>query len=247
MPSTAYDQDAESQTGSHNREFILALETRKLLNTGSDKSWIGQGCFVCLDSPEDGQYAVLVPCIRPTKKRQKILYVVFSDESSDELSNEPEVIHDPKPKYKDIKPWDMACESDTEIWRRLVKTCYEHKGKWKKWIPFYGITDVREVTFRFVGVVDAGKRYPILIEPIDVESIRRACEAIRTEGDLDNLYDYDPDAEKAKERHERLRFQYLLKSCALNPEMAGGLYSLEKGFWQDSCIYDLNLGIQTGP
>jgi hypothetical protein len=47
--------------------------------------------------------------------------------------------------YEEINPKEMACESDTAIYDRLVETCFDHKGKWKRWLPFYGVTNVREV------------------------------------------------------------------------------------------------------
>jgi len=51
----------------------------------------------------------------------------------------------PKPIYEKIMPWDNACESDIDIYRRLVDTCYQYLGWWKRWLPYYGITEVLEV------------------------------------------------------------------------------------------------------
>jgi hypothetical protein len=47
-----------------------------------------------------------------------------------------------------MQPWSNACESDTDIYQRLVETCYQQLGRWKRWLPYYGITDVIEVKVR---------------------------------------------------------------------------------------------------
>ena len=40
---------------------------------------------------------------------------------------------------------EKACESDTAIYHRLVETCFDYQGKWKRWLLFYGITNMQEV------------------------------------------------------------------------------------------------------
>lgn len=47
--------------------------------------------------------------------------------------------------YEADSPWDSACESDYEIYHRLLDTYYRHLGRWKRWLPYYGITEVLEV------------------------------------------------------------------------------------------------------
>jgi hypothetical protein len=47
--------------------------------------------------------------------------------------------------YEEDSPWDSACESNYEIYHRLLDTCYRHLGRWKRWLPYYGITEVLEV------------------------------------------------------------------------------------------------------
>ncbi|KAI0537843.1 hypothetical protein GGR58DRAFT_470079 [Xylaria digitata] len=209
------------------------------------KEWLkgitgpGQGCFVCLNSPQDGQYAVLVPCARPMNQGKGVFWTVGRHSH----------------RIISLEPWNAACESDSAIWKRLVETCYENKGMWKKWIPFYGITEVREVNFQFLGVVDVGERYPICMMPVDCEEVKSLYQArldamTRDSGvrDMDDL-DYDDMCNFAhddtddldddpEERLKRIPFQYILKGCALKPETANGLYSLE-GFLQDSCMYEV--------
>lgn len=36
-------------------------------------------------------------------------------------------------------------EPDSKITEMLVAACYQHHGIWKRYIPFYGITEVREI------------------------------------------------------------------------------------------------------
>jgi len=50
--------------------------------------------------------------------------------------------------YEEPKPREKACESDAAIYQRLKETCFQYQGKWKWWLPFYGITNVREVNVR---------------------------------------------------------------------------------------------------
>lgn len=95
----------------------------------------GQGCFICLECPEKGHYAALVPCLRPSTARKPVRYLMTSS-------------GDRKPIYENMEPWDNACESDSDIFRRLVDTCYQYMGWWKRWLPYYGITEVREVNVR---------------------------------------------------------------------------------------------------
>jgi hypothetical protein len=39
-------------------------------------------------------------------------------------------------------------EKDSAIYERMLAACYQFHGNWKRWIPFYGIVDVREVQVR---------------------------------------------------------------------------------------------------
>ena len=94
----------------------------------------GQGCFLCLESPKQGQFATLVLCLRPPVVRPVVGYSGgFGD--------------NPQPIYEN-GPWHNACESDNDIYRRLVATCYHYLGGWKRWLPYYGVTNVLEVNVR---------------------------------------------------------------------------------------------------
>lgn len=50
--------------------------------------------------------------------------------------------------YEELNPKELACESDAAIYQRLQDTCFQFQGTWKRWLPFYGIVDVREVNVR---------------------------------------------------------------------------------------------------
>ena len=95
---------------------------------GSVSERAGQRCFLCLKK-QGKQFAVAVPCCRPVKPRQiKII----------ELRNGDEVYHEMGPK-------EMSFESDAAVFERLKWACFESQGRWRKWIPFYGITNVEEI------------------------------------------------------------------------------------------------------
>ena len=55
-----------------------------------------------------------------------------------ELRNGDEVYHEMGPK-------EMSFESDAAVFERLKWACFESQGRWRKWIPFYGITNVEEI------------------------------------------------------------------------------------------------------
>ncbi|EWY79565.1 hypothetical protein FOYG_17311 [Fusarium oxysporum NRRL 32931] len=213
----------------------------------------GQGCFLCLESDNQGQYAILVRCRRPTKAS----HIIGCTRDWDCTSN-------PKPIYEGTMPWDSACESDDEIYRRLIDTCYQHLGWWKRWLPYFGITEVLEVNFQFAGFVEPDGRYPIRMNPIDLKNVSEECERIIARHPTDPYFDLNDiclndsqhseqcligmqewsqpcikvEAEEAEQRRKRLLFLPHLKECARDPARANGLYTLE-GLAQESCIYDI--------
>lgn len=96
----------------------------------------GDCIFLCLESPAQGQYAILMPCLRPRGARREVPTIWLDD------TPKPK---DWKPEYEEIMPWHKACESDADIYQRLLDTCYQHLGWWKRWLPYYGVTKVQEV------------------------------------------------------------------------------------------------------
>jgi hypothetical protein len=127
MSSISYVHDVERNADLGVRAFLQVTKDEPDLRGRS-----GQGCFLCLESQNNEQYVVLVPCLRPTKACQVIgQSEIFSD--------------NPKPISEKAMPWDGACESDTDIYRRLIDTCYQHLGWWKRRLPYYGIMEVIEV------------------------------------------------------------------------------------------------------
>lgn len=205
----------------------------------------GQGLFMCLER-QGRHFAVLVPCLRPSRFRR----VVRRRNST--------------PEYDSVERWETACESDSEIWKRLVNTCYQQQGSWKRWIPGYGIFEVREVTFQFLTIADHNQRYPIHMEPVHIQTVTAQCQdAIEMQSkstsiDIndvcidDNIHSSQCqismeewsqpclrlEAERANDRLQLLNLRYCLTNCALYPEEANGLFSFQ-GFEQDGPIYSL--------
>jgi hypothetical protein len=110
MSSISYVYDIERQAGLGVRAFLQVTE-----NMPGIRDRAGQGCFLCLESPRQGQYAALVPCLRPAKARRVV-------GQSKVFTNNPKLI------YEKMMPWDNACESDSDIYQRLVDTCYQYLG-----------------------------------------------------------------------------------------------------------------------
>jgi hypothetical protein len=98
-----------------------------------------QCCFLCLQEKNYGQYAVRIPCFRPTKSRRVLCYTQVP--KSGGMRRE-------KVTYEKLNPKESACESDASIYDRLRDACFQQQNKWKRWIPFYGVVDVREVKVR---------------------------------------------------------------------------------------------------
>ncbi|KAK5652267.1 hypothetical protein OQA88_10615 [Cercophora sp. LCS_1] len=283
----------------------------------------GQLCFVCLDRPTHGQYAIAVPCLKPSRERQIQHRVVFvdsdsddetygncddevtdspgggspgnaeddadagvgetatensgegsSDNNSEDFEAEVETAGDdntpngrPPPRlepiYRPLEEWEKAVEDDRAVYARMVETCFRDLGSWRRWLPFYGVVSVNEVTIKFDGRVGPNDRFFGLIEPVDLEKTKEEChEAIKNcpvPGDWNGwdecggAGEYHTDecqmvmdhaqseclavaAEKARERLKRMRLLYLLKQCARDPDSANGLKTL-LGMAQESCIY----------
>jgi hypothetical protein len=98
----------------------LRLDKLEPVQTPRKRSQTLQLCFLCLRGPASEQFAVIVGCKCPTKFNKRMRIINGGD----------------------------TFESDSLVWNTLMNTCYEHKGDWKRWIPFYGVVDVREVNVR---------------------------------------------------------------------------------------------------
>lgn len=128
---------------SHASDLLEKLHDMRPKNWTHLSDRAGQCCFLCLKGNETGQYAVQVYCVRPTRSRP----VKLRRESHEEDGSRRSVVI-----YKEIGPKEKACESDVAIYQRLKETCYQYQGMWKRWLPFYGITNVREVKVSFITV-----------------------------------------------------------------------------------------------
>jgi len=151
MLSLHAPDDVERQVAQESPEETLSISGHKRLTTapffglGSDLPFrkcerlsdrTAQCCFLCLQGKEFGQYAIQVHCFRPTKWRGF---------ACRRIETEGKVMQSETITYKKLDPKENACESDATIYRRLNDACFRYQGKWKKWIPFYGVVDVREV------------------------------------------------------------------------------------------------------
>lgn len=216
----------------------------------------GQCLFLCLRKQKD-YYVVQVPCIRPAPTRQIISRHLrwLPDDKVFEFTGDVD--------YAPLTSAQKAVESDAAIWHRIRETYFDDKGKWRKWLPFYGPTLVREIEFQFVGVIDQDTRYRVFgVTPVDLHEVEERADCVIASAPDEADYDYGNECcgdrhstkcaaskdplltcimdlvEEAKHRKRRLGMLSQLIDCANHPWMANGLETL-KGMAQDSCIYEL--------
>lgn len=79
-----------------------------------------QCCFLCLQGKKYGQYAVRIPCFRPTESR-RVQYRQFVSTSDGMKSEEV--------TYEQLNPKENACESDASVYDRLREACFQHCNK----------------------------------------------------------------------------------------------------------------------
>ena len=106
----------------------------------------GQCCFLCLEGRKSGQFTVQVPCLRPTKPRRIISQWLSQKASKTGITSPVKALGGVT--YEKLNPREKAYESDATIYQRLKESCFHYQGKWKRWLPFYGIIDVQEVNVR---------------------------------------------------------------------------------------------------
>lgn len=109
----------------------------------------GKCLFLCLRD-DYGCYAVQVPCIRPTEPNRfdRLVIKSFGKEEQSQKKHSLD---------------KAAFESDAAIWRRMIKICFDNKGQWKKWLPFYGPIDVEEVNVWMASTLAELILIPLLI------------------------------------------------------------------------------------
>lgn len=129
-----YQQNGEKKgiDGHMSAPFSIGLERPSAMDAPIFER-VGQCCFLCLGKRRN-QIAIAVPCFRPTKERKR-RYTTQRRGSPTR-----------RKIYREIGPKERVRESDAAIFERLVSACYEYHSTWRKWLPFYGITKVEEVT-----------------------------------------------------------------------------------------------------
>ena len=120
--------------------FLTHLPITRSLNL-LDRA--GQRCFLCLNSRKTGSYAVAVPCLRPTKARRIVSRRLMTKVS---VSGQRTLVPAPAGEnYEELNPREVACESDMSVYERIAQMTFLCHGRWKRWLPFYGVVHVREV------------------------------------------------------------------------------------------------------
>jgi hypothetical protein len=115
-----------------------------------------QCCFLCLQGEKHGHYAVQVPYSRATPSPRGARRTRQRSVNKDRDARADPVVHEKRDSREN------AGESDAAIYERLNEMCFRYQGRWRKWIPLYGVTDVREVEVGrqcggvFVALADGG-------------------------------------------------------------------------------------------
>ena len=115
-------------------------DTNRSPSSGSNPSLdqAGQACFLCLKGKRSNNIAIQIPCFRSRGDR-RLLRRIRKNRPTGSAGFAFEDVYD------DLEP----SESDSIVYKRMVDKCFEYHGSWKRWLPFYGITDVREVEVSF--------------------------------------------------------------------------------------------------
>ncbi len=99
----------------------------------------GQLCFLCLEGKGNTHVAIRIPCLRSTGYRRPIKSTYKKPETKSGCLQLMEV------EYARMHPSERVFEPYSTIFGRLVDKCFEYHGNWKRWLLFYGVTDVTEV------------------------------------------------------------------------------------------------------
>jgi len=105
-----------------------------------------QSLFACFPSKRQMHNAVRIPCHRFDCETKTLFKGVQDNGQPARLANGSTLI-------------SGKSEYDSQITEKLVAACYQHYGNWKKYIPFYGITSVREVEAGFQSVASSIDRH----------------------------------------------------------------------------------------
>lgn len=95
-----------------------------------------QYCFICVDFSGDDAKALQVRLKRPMEHRE------IKTWSIDKTGNLKSI------RYNDVRRCDWAVESDAEAYAKIRKAFLLACSGWVRFMPFYGITSVREVEVR---------------------------------------------------------------------------------------------------
>lgn len=108
-------------------------------------------CFVCLDSHRQGQYVVQVQCLKRWKEtiiaRKRIKSADDESRSHTPFGTRSNTPSHPteSPKVERVKGQPILETDSTAVYTRMGEACFQHIGRWRKWLPFYGVVNVTEV------------------------------------------------------------------------------------------------------
>jgi hypothetical protein len=121
-----------SMTADWRKELVLEGSNH---DGSSDRlGWPGQCLFVCLEQGPMDHYAIKIPCFWPQEYRRTQRKMVSMKEQR--------IIEE---EHWSVQPWEVARECNSDVLERILYGCYRYIGSWKRFIPFFGITDLKFV------------------------------------------------------------------------------------------------------
>jgi hypothetical protein len=162
----APDVEAQQERGPSPVDRIDLQPPYTSINTNTP---ILSSCFICLNQDKSGQYAIRVPSLRnpsawilhrksnKSTETPRTYPTVPLKERGPNTASYPFLSY---PYFRCRSEWnrlvfylrtgflDEVTESDAAIYQRIKDACFYYKGRWKSWLPCYGVKSVQEVTVR---------------------------------------------------------------------------------------------------
>ncbi|KAK5129014.1 hypothetical protein LTR85_000347 [Meristemomyces frigidus] len=151
-----------------------------------------------------------------------------------------------------------------ENFTRLRAAYFAAQGRWKQWLPFYDVVEVKEVNFSFADAVDQYGRNKICYEnPLDTNKMIETAQEIiddrrrrdeRGDDFCEGFNDHEPNCpspfgkciehlvSEAHEHLKRLKRLHEWKDCLRNPHKAKGINTFD-GLAQESPVYTKKMPI----
>lgn len=135
---------------------FLGEQTHPLWNTTEPfEDRAGQCIFLCHEDNRSSSWAIQVPCLRPTDERY-IVRRTFCKAIVDGQQYFQESANDTI-TYRKHSHRETAYECDATIFQRLQQACLQTQPWWRKFLPFWGMTEFKEVIVSSLNSIPSAK------------------------------------------------------------------------------------------